>query len=99
MLGRLILMMLVSLPAGAQMALADSPIAEVVCGPREVIIGRLKAGSGAQLAGSGLRDMDTMIEVWAEPSGNWTLVQTHANGQVCILAMGEAWEALVPPPA
>ena len=30
------------------------------------------------------------------PRGDWTLVQSTANGQTCILAMGEAWEAAAP---
>lgn len=79
--------MLVPLPVAAQ-----SPIAEVVCGPRAAIVQRLEAGQGAWLAGSGLRDTETLVEVWAEPSGDWTLVQSYPNGQACILAMGEAWE-------
>ena len=91
---RLILFaLLVPLPVAAQ-----SPIAEVVCGPRAVIVQRLQAGQGARLAGSGLRDMETVVEVWADPSGDWTLVQSYSNGQACILAMGEVWEAAPPPP-
>lgn len=80
-------------------AQADSPIAEIVCGPRDVIVQRLEAGMGAALAGTGLRDMETVMEVWAAPSGDWTLVQSYANGESCILAMGQVWESVVPPPA
>jgi hypothetical protein len=88
---RLIPLMLLAGPA-----LAQSPIAEVVCLPRAELALRL---SGAELAAAGLRDADTVLEVWARPSGAWTLVQVHANGMSCILAMGEAWETMVPPPA
>ena len=75
---------------------AETPIAEVLCAPRAELMVRLH---GAALAGSGLRDADAVVEVWAPPSGDWALVQSYANGQACILAMGEAWEAVVPPPA
>jgi hypothetical protein len=75
---------------------AESPIAEVLCLPREELLMRLK---GAELAGSGLRDEEAVLEVWSGQAGDWTLVQSYANGLACILAMGEAWEAVVPPPA
>ena len=75
---------------------AESPIAEVICAPREEMLLRLR---GAELAGVGMRHEDAVLEVWAEPSGDWTLVQSYANGTACILAMGEAWEARPPPPA
>ena len=39
-----------------------------------------------------LRDPETVLEVWTSPQGRWTLVQSHANGQSCIVAMGENWD-------
>ena len=77
-------------------AMAESPIAEVICAPRAEILARL---TGAELAGAGLRDAEAVLEVWTRASGDWTLVQSYANGTACILAMGEAWEAVEPPPA
>ena len=88
---RLIPVLVLATPAAAQ-----SPIAEVICVPRAELVQRL---SGAKLTGSGLRDAETVMEVWTRASGDWTLVQSHANGTACILAMGEAWEAVIPPPA
>jgi len=75
---------------------AESPIAEVICAPRAQMVARLNRLYGPQPAASGLRDTDTVMEVWASPRGDWTLVQSTANGQTCILAMGEAWEAAAP---
>lgn len=88
---RLILPLVLATPA-----VAESPIAEVICAPRAEILARLQ---GAEVAGSGLRDAEAVLEIWTRASGDWTLVQSYANGQACILAMGEAWEAVVPPPA
>lgn len=88
---RLVPLLLLSGPA-----MAESPIAEVICLPRAELVQRL---AGAEVVGAGLRDAEAVLEVWARPSGDWTLVQTYANGVACILAMGEAWEAVVPPPA
>jgi hypothetical protein len=77
-------------------ALGDTAIAEMICAPREEILARL---AGAEVAGAGLRDTEAVLEVWTRASGDWTLVQSYANGTACILAMGEAWEALPAPPA
>lgn len=88
---RLIPVLLLASPAAA-----ETPIAEVICVPRAELLQRL---SGAQVTGSGLRDAEAVLEVWTKASGDWTLVQSYANGTACILAMGEAWEAVIPPPA
>ncbi len=71
---------------------AGGPIAEVVCAPREVMVHRLTATYGASLAATGLRDIETVMEVWTSPRGDWTLVQTYTDGQSCILAMGADWD-------
>lgn len=75
-------------------ALAQSPVAEVICLPRAELLQRL---AGAEVMGAGLRDAEAVLEVWAASSGAWTLVQAYANGTACILAMGEAWEGVIPP--
>ena len=88
---RLIPLVLLAGPAAA-----DGPIAEVICAPRAELVQRL---AGASVTGAGLRDTETVLEVWTKASGDWTLVQSYANGTACILAMGEAWEVVTPPPA
>jgi hypothetical protein len=77
-------------------AMAETVIAEMICAPRAEILSRL---AGAEVAGAGLRDTEAVLEVWTRASGDWTLVQSYANGTACILAMGEAWEAPIRPPA
>lgn len=48
---------------------------------------------GAERRGMGLRDPETMLEVWVTArSGDWLIVQNYANGTSCIIAMGEHWE-------
>ena len=80
----------------ASPAMALDPIAEVVCVPRAELLARMR---GADVAGAGLRDTEAVLEIWTRPSGDWTLAQSYANGNACILAMGEAWEGPLPPPA
>jgi len=55
---------------------------------------------GAQRQGMGLRDPDTIIEVWVTArNGDWVIVQNYANGTSCIVAMGAHWEGSVANPA
>jgi hypothetical protein len=71
---------------------AGGPIAEVICFPRAALVERLRGQYGATLAGSGLRNMEMVMEIWTDPQGDWTLVQNYTDGKSCILAMGEFWE-------
>jgi hypothetical protein len=77
-------------------ALAESPIAEVICAPRAEMVSRLTGGQRATMVGMGLRGPDAVMEIWQAADGDWTLVQSNANGQSCILAMGSDWADLVP---
>ena len=60
----------------------------------------LKEVWGAERQGAGLRDPDTMLEVWVTArNGEWLIVQNYTNGTSCIVAMGEHWEGTVANPA
>jgi len=83
---------MLALVLGATSAQADSPIAEVICAPRDVMLQRLASAQGAALAATGLRDSETVMEVWTSPGGDWTLVQSYTDGRSCILAMGADWD-------
>lgn len=55
---------------------------------------------GAKRQGMGLRDPETMLEVWVtRTNGEWLIVQNYANGTSCIIAMGEHWESALSGPA
>ena len=84
-----LLLSVLALPAAA-----GSPIAEVICAPRDQMVERLTVQYRAHLSSMGLREQDSVIEVWADAEGRWTLVQRNANGQSCILAMGADWMAV-----
>lgn len=84
-------LMLFSLPA-----LAQSPIAEVICAPTEQMEKRLKHNMGHERSASGLRGPEEIMEVWVGPSDDWTLVARYPTGMSCILAMGEVWMQTAP---
>lgn len=74
-----------------------SPLSEVICAPRPALVERLRVEQGATLRATGLRDAETVFEVWASQGGRWSMVQTYANGTACIVAMGADWQAEAPP--
>lgn len=78
---------------------AMAQMADVSCDDRGRLTNTLSNVLGAERQGSGLRDPETVLEVWVtERSGDWMIVQNYANGTACIVAMGEYWEGTVPEP-
>ncbi|MEM6480563.1 MAG: hypothetical protein AAF922_13630 [Pseudomonadota bacterium] len=72
---------------------ADARLDPLYCEPKEKLRHALENKHRAKLTGQGVRGPDVVLELWAEPeSGDWTLVQTYANGQACVVAIGEHWE-------
>jgi hypothetical protein len=72
------------------------------CWPREALLGHLADTYGETLRGMGLTAADQVLEVYAaEVTGTWTIVVTRPDGLACMVASGEAYEAVdgVLPPA
>ncbi|MFL4469873.1 hypothetical protein ACERZ8_08350 [Tateyamaria armeniaca] len=75
-------------------------MSDVSCDDRGRLTETLTQTLRAELKGTGLRDPETMLEVWVTPAnGDWVIVQHYANGTSCIVAMGAHWEGAVPNPA
>ena len=87
------------LPLQAETALQRGPGGETICAPRAKLLARLEHGRDFSGQGQGLRDAEAMIELRADPEGNWLLLQNYADGLTCLMAMGEAWESAAPPAA
>ncbi len=78
---------------------AFAQIRDIHCDDRARLEDRLSNILGAERQSRGLRGPDAILEVWLQPSsGEWTMVQSYANGTACIVAMGEHWETLSPQP-
>ncbi|MEM8631213.1 MAG: hypothetical protein AAGF74_08245 [Pseudomonadota bacterium] len=85
-----------ALVGGAQ---AYTPIAEIICAPSDEMRERIMLQYGQRLQSSGVRDPDSMVEVWSSDRGRWTLVIAYASGNRCIVAMGQDWNVEPAPPA
>jgi hypothetical protein len=78
-------------------AVAQAQMSDVSCDDSARMTETLKVVLGAERQGAGLRDPETMLEVWVTArNGDWVILQNYANGTSCIVAMGEHWEG---PPA
>ena len=65
------------------------------CGPREVVVARLAEGYGETRQSIGLGANNAVVEVFAsEETGSWTITVTTPNGMTCLVASGQAYEAL-----
>ncbi|WP_297772985.1 hypothetical protein [uncultured Roseovarius sp.] len=68
------------------------------CAPREVVLDRLATAYGETRHSMGLGAQGVVIEVFAsQSSGSWTITVTRPGGLTCLIASGQAFEALADP--
>lgn len=81
-------------------AFAETQMTDVSCGDSGRIASMLTNALGAERQGMGLRDPETLLEIWVtQRNGNWIIVQNYTNGTSCIVATGAHWEGAIPEPA
>lgn len=74
--------------------ISPAQMADVICDESQRLEQQLRANRDTKPLGHGLRDPDTLMQVWVTPgTGSWMLVQRYSNGTSCIVAMGENWES------
>ena len=72
---------------------AQAKMPEISCDDSARLNETLVDVLGATRQSSGLRDPETLLEVWVLPrNSEWFIVQSYANGTSCIVAMGEHWQ-------
>lgn len=80
--------------------LAQAQISDLSCDDSTRMTQRLTEVLGATRHSSGLRDPETILEIWVLPrNSEWLILQSYANGTSCIVAMGEHWETQAIGPA
>jgi hypothetical protein len=83
---RLLLALALLLPAAAG---AQS----LPCAPRERVLAHVIDQRGEARLASGQAAQGASIELFAAPSGRWTLLLNLPDGRTCLLANGEGFEA------
>lgn len=69
------------------------------CAPRAAVVQRLADGYGETRQSMGLGANNAVIEVFAsQTSGSWTITVTGADGITCLVASGQAFEAVAEAP-
>lgn len=65
------------------------------CAPREKVLSRLAEGYGESRKSIGIGANNQVVEVFAsDESGTWTITVTSPAGVTCLVASGQAYEAL-----
>lgn len=81
-------------------ASAFAQMADLKCNDSQRLERTLIEVLGAERQAMGLRDPETLLEVWVTPAnGEWVIVQNYANGTSCIVAMGDHWQSEFSGPA
>ncbi|GAW34336.1 hypothetical protein RA2_01384 [Roseovarius sp. A-2] len=65
------------------------------CAPRDVVVDRLANAYGETRQSMGLGGQGAVMEVFAsQTSGSWTITVTSPDGLTCLIASGQAFEAM-----
>jgi hypothetical protein len=81
--------------AGAVLAGASPAAAEAVCKDRATFLGYLGDSYAEAPVAAGLARNGNVVEVLSSrDSGTWTIIVTQPSGVSCIVATGEAWQAM-----
>ena len=65
------------------------------CAPRQMVLDQLAQKYGEARRGIGLVQQGSVMEVFAsDETGTWTITVTSPNGLTCLVASGQAYEAL-----
>jgi hypothetical protein len=75
--------------------LLGSPVeAARLCGERAAILKSLEQKHQETRQALGLSTDGGVLEVLVSPSGGWTILVTYPKRPTCVVAVGEAWQAL-----
>lgn len=67
----------------------------VSCGERQAILDTLKDRYHEGRTAYGVTADGRLLEVFAGPSGSWTLLMTQPGGKSCLMSSGEGWRHIL----
>jgi hypothetical protein len=65
-----------------------------ICRSHAEIEAKLLSDFGERKLGHGISGDGTLVELFAAPSGTFSLVKTPPRGASCIVDFGESWQSL-----
>jgi hypothetical protein len=85
-----------AVPAAPALLVAAGPAdaAGRICGERATIVRSLEQRHHERPRALGLSADGGVVEVLVSPKGGWTILLTYPDRPTCIIAIGEAWQAL-----
>ncbi len=75
-------------------AFSSSAQVQALCDERDAIVASLENIFSEAPVSMGLGSNGAIIEIFASPSGTFTIVLTRPNGLTCVMAAGQNWEDL-----
>ena len=75
-------------------AFLPSAQAQPICGERRALVATLEKTYSETPVSVGLASNGAIIEIFASPTGTFTIIVTQPNGLTCVMAAGEYWEDL-----
>lgn len=68
--------------------------AQVICGPRNLVLAKLIGMHGETRRGIGTVGSGSIVEIWAACRWphTWSITRTNVFGMMCIMAIGQNWQ-------
>lgn len=83
--------------AAALVVFATPAAAQMQCGSRDAVIAALSDRFGETRRMAGVTAAGQLVETFASAdTGSWTVAVTYADGRMCLISTGQAYEAIQP---
>lgn len=76
---------------GFAVACCTEAKAQVLCGPHEDVVSRLKERFEETRHAYGLISEKAIVEVYVSGKGTWTMIVISPDGRACMVASGHSW--------
>ena len=80
--------------AGVALAAPVAGGQPILCGERAAMLERLKEKYDEKRTAFGLSSDGHLVEVFAAPSGTWTMLVTYPGGPTCLVTSGVGWQQI-----
>lgn len=75
-------------------AMPSAQAQQLFCGEHEIILKMLEQQFREKRTAFGVTADGRLLEVFAGPSGSWTILVTHPSGPTCLATSGGGWQEI-----